>query len=121
MIRRPPRSTLFPYTTLFRSLGGAHGAGGDVDAPAVQALHGDLEAFALAAQQVLSGNAHVVEAADARGLAVPAHFFFLLAVAGAGPFGRHGIRCCSPGARAGVARPGHPHRPARAAPAAAEG
>src|SRR2546422_7010374 len=26
MIRRPPRSTLFPYTTLFRSLGGAGGA-----------------------------------------------------------------------------------------------
>src|SRR2546422_1608725 len=24
MIRRPPRSTLFPYTTLFRSLGWAH-------------------------------------------------------------------------------------------------
>src|SRR5690348_17577895 len=23
MIRRPPRSTLFPYTTLFRSIGGA--------------------------------------------------------------------------------------------------
>src|SRR3712207_7365892 len=27
MIRRPPRSTLFPYTTLFRSLGLASGAG----------------------------------------------------------------------------------------------
>src|SRR3712207_7293461 len=28
MIRRPPRSTLFPYTTLFRSLGrGARGGG----------------------------------------------------------------------------------------------
>src|SRR3712207_7738290 len=27
MIRRPPRSTLFPYTTLFRS-GGPDGAGG---------------------------------------------------------------------------------------------
>src|SRR3712207_6928289 len=27
MIRRPPRSTLFPYTTLFRS---GRGAGGDV-------------------------------------------------------------------------------------------
>src|SRR5256885_11516383 len=27
MIRRPPRSTLFPYTTLFRSEGGASGAG----------------------------------------------------------------------------------------------
>src|SRR2546426_8513762 len=25
MIRRPPRSTLFPYTTLFRSAEGAHG------------------------------------------------------------------------------------------------
>src|SRR3989442_8801008 len=24
MIRRPPRSTLFPYTTLFRSLAGLH-------------------------------------------------------------------------------------------------
>src|SRR2546426_2075968 len=24
MIRRPPRSTLFPYTTLFRSTAGAH-------------------------------------------------------------------------------------------------
>src|SRR5256885_8489358 len=26
MIRRPPRSTLFPYTTLFRSVGGTWGA-----------------------------------------------------------------------------------------------
>src|SRR2546429_9063693 len=26
MIRRPPRSTLFPYTTLFRSLDGHHAA-----------------------------------------------------------------------------------------------
>src|SRR2546430_7288533 len=26
MIRRPPRSTLFPYTTLFRSDPGSHGA-----------------------------------------------------------------------------------------------
>src|SRR5256885_11398599 len=30
MIRRPPRSTLFPYTTLFRS-GGAAAKGGDVN------------------------------------------------------------------------------------------
>src|SRR3712207_7807170 len=27
MIRRPPRSTLFPYTTLFRSPVGSHGIG----------------------------------------------------------------------------------------------
>src|SRR3712207_7695886 len=32
MIRRPPRSTLFPYTTLFRSAGGrVHGALADDD------------------------------------------------------------------------------------------
>src|SRR5256885_16987695 len=43
MIRRPPRSTLFPYTTLFRSQGavtvveqsGEVRIGFDVDAPAV--------------------------------------------------------------------------------------
>src|SRR5260221_14789254 len=28
MIRRPPRSTLFPYTTLFRSVSGAYQGGG---------------------------------------------------------------------------------------------
>src|SRR3712207_8105092 len=28
MIRRPPRSTLFPYTTLFRSVGLGHQRGG---------------------------------------------------------------------------------------------
>src|SRR5258708_30116250 len=42
MIRRPPRSTLFPYTTLFRSLlaarsGGAHRHGNHGDAR----RHGD--------------------------------------------------------------------------------
>src|SRR2546422_8508352 len=31
MIRRPPRSTLFPYTTLFRSLPGDAFGGGDDD------------------------------------------------------------------------------------------
>src|SRR5438093_6087131 len=32
MIRRPPRSTLFPYTTLFRSVrAGARGVGGQRD------------------------------------------------------------------------------------------
>src|SRR3712207_7093593 len=33
MIRRPPRSTLFPYTTLFRS-GGSGGSGGGAGAGA---------------------------------------------------------------------------------------
>src|SRR2546426_6745501 len=31
MIRRPPRSTLFPYTTLFRSLTTIYSFGGDTD------------------------------------------------------------------------------------------
>src|SRR3712207_6989730 len=35
MIRRPPRSTLFPYTTLFRSVvGQQHRVGSGVDHPA---------------------------------------------------------------------------------------
>src|SRR5256885_12868608 len=38
MIRRPPRSTLFPYTTLFRSLRLA-GDGHDAQAHAAAALH----------------------------------------------------------------------------------
>src|SRR5256885_8616141 len=33
MIRRPPRSTLFPYTTLFRSDGLHGGHGGDAEFP----------------------------------------------------------------------------------------
>src|SRR3712207_8359349 len=33
MIRRPPRSTLFPYTTLFRSLGGDGGVVGRLQLP----------------------------------------------------------------------------------------
>src|SRR3712207_8820564 len=32
MIRRPPRSTLFPYTTLFRSEAGRRGVRGEVSA-----------------------------------------------------------------------------------------
>src|SRR2546426_9018487 len=35
MIRRPPRSTLFPYTTLFRSRSGAAGAVAQGDPPAL--------------------------------------------------------------------------------------
>src|SRR2546427_10889567 len=33
MIRRPPRSTLFPYTTLFRSIGMAALVGGTMQMP----------------------------------------------------------------------------------------
>src|SRR5260221_1605087 len=36
MIRRPPRSTLFPYTTLFRSAGQAHAHRGARGCPAAR-------------------------------------------------------------------------------------
>src|SRR5690242_21625067 len=44
MLRRPPRSTLFPYTTLFRSRAAAHaagcaGAGGGSDRRAARLYH----------------------------------------------------------------------------------
>src|SRR3712207_8556163 len=53
MIRRPPRSTLFPYTTLFRSLGRhgrAHDPGGVPDDEGHllrRAVHGPNEQVAL--------------------------------------------------------------------------
>src|SRR2546422_3982663 len=43
MIRRPPRSTLFPYTTLFRSLVGPSGAGKSTLADLVLRLYDPLK------------------------------------------------------------------------------
>src|SRR5260370_27787499 len=40
MIRRPPRSTLFPYTTLFRSRFGAEGI--HIDGPGTNSIQGDF-------------------------------------------------------------------------------
>src|SRR2546425_9667792 len=46
MIRRPPRSTLFPYTTLFRSQQVRHGGLGDVVARGTEAAGGEYGAGA---------------------------------------------------------------------------
>src|SRR3989441_12150680 len=50
MIRRPPRSTLFPYTTLFRSDPGVEGGEGEEglvpeagEDPPLRDLHGDFD------------------------------------------------------------------------------
>src|SRR5256885_6790786 len=42
MIRRPPRSTLFPYTTLFRSLLVGHPADGALELEAAEPAQGDV-------------------------------------------------------------------------------
>src|SRR3712207_7027422 len=45
MIRRPPRSTLFPYTTLFRSLVMEYAEGKPIDAEHPGALHHVTDCF----------------------------------------------------------------------------
>src|SRR3712207_8444277 len=58
MIRRPPRSTLFPYTTLFRSRGAAGGGGAGLRDPAAEGDGG--------ARAVHRPGAERASAADAR-------------------------------------------------------
>src|SRR5258708_39514096 len=62
MIRRPPRSTLFPYTTLFRSV--ASGLLSDKDA---LAGFGSEPAIVVAAIFVMSGALHHTGLSDAVG------------------------------------------------------
>src|SRR3712207_7987722 len=52
MIRRPPRSTLFPYTTLFRSLKNTHFENpAGLDSPGNYSSARDLATIALAAME----------------------------------------------------------------------
>src|SRR2546426_11009301 len=55
MIRRPPRSTLFPYTTLFRSRGDRHAVGAQGLDPADDETGAGAER--LAHEGVLAGSA----------------------------------------------------------------
>ena len=70
-------------------LGSADRAGGDVDAPAIERLHGELEPFPLLPQPVTGGDAHGAEVHLPGGLAVPAHLLLRLAVTHAGGLGRY--------------------------------
>src|SRR5687767_15290799 len=60
MIRRPPRSTLFPYTTLFRSPVGARtapsGGGSQDDHPKLRRAALDLDLPVVCADVVLPGR-----------------------------------------------------------------
>src|SRR2546427_6452615 len=62
MIRRPPRSTLFPYTTLFRSQPAAHGLGRTLSLARSGHLVRDHAGAGLRAPELLHG------AQDLRGL-----------------------------------------------------
>src|SRR3712207_8522366 len=70
MIRRPPRSTLFPYTTLFRSDLAEHHAGtsfhyaGISLGGAVGAVAAALRPDALASLTMICSSAHFGDAAD---------------------------------------------------------
>src|SRR3712207_7374554 len=57
MIRRPPRSTLFPYTTLFRSVLGREALGAAANEV------GDLSSFARGVVEALDAAGKVLEAA----------------------------------------------------------
>src|SRR2546429_6758276 len=63
MIRRPPRSTLFPYTTLFRSGFGSHPGGRKAkpDAVGMQVVHGD---FLLGSREMRAASRQAVEKTD---------------------------------------------------------
>src|SRR2546430_6195836 len=83
MIRRPPRSTLFPYTTLFRSAGAARPARfvervGDVgesprQRPAPVALRAAVGAFGPFLADVVAGGLAGAIRRGAAGRAVLAH------------------------------------------------
>src|SRR3712207_8837555 len=57
MIRRPPRSTLFPYTTLFRSVNSlAQGEGADVKAQLQSLLKQGAQKIVLDLRSVAGGS-----------------------------------------------------------------
>src|SRR3712207_8861863 len=61
MIRRPPRSTLFPYTTLFRSEGAGHARQGDAQAACPRHSGGLVAALALLAHGRLARDERGVD------------------------------------------------------------
>src|SRR3712207_7914539 len=62
MIRRPPRSTLFPYTTLFRSvLGDLASPGDDANELGVGLVYDGLEYLAFLGREIAEGAADILE------------------------------------------------------------
>src|SRR5258707_2814207 len=68
MIRRPPRSTLFPYTTLFRSVRNRDVVGGARIAKRIRTLRTDCVIFRRVHRAV--GDTHIAAAVDIDPIAV---------------------------------------------------
>src|SRR5258705_4829683 len=74
MIRRPPRSTLFPYTTLFRSYGAlttpsvATAFRNSIEVSLVTAIVGGIFGFLLAVAVILRSEEHTSELQSLRHL-----------------------------------------------------
>src|SRR5256886_15273832 len=81
MIRRPPRSTLFPYTTLFRSYFVALGVINDA-ALVWSAVNRALEVRDIGARPVLDALADHVRALDGRVLLLLDNFEHVIDAAG---------------------------------------
>src|SRR2546425_13346146 len=116
MIRRPPRSTLFPYTTLFRSLETAEWP------VLLGALLGPLAANVVEERQRRAGEAALerwVEDPRLGGRAAWALAFAAYARGGTAAGGRWANRVDRPAARASGG--GRPARPPQAAPLPAAG
>src|SRR2546422_6685136 len=64
MIRRPPRSTLFPYTTLFRSRTSLSGSRGAADAPTSKVRHVPRPTAGIVSPPCGTGRRRIVAAAS---------------------------------------------------------
>src|SRR5438309_6891518 len=61
MIRRPPRSTLFPYTTLFRSKGDGFRERGMMDAPTERRIRAEFAAAGVSDELTERSEGHTSE------------------------------------------------------------
>src|SRR2546430_17276363 len=85
MIRRPPRSTLFPYTTLFRSIVGAYIVMGGMAAAAVNEGLQSILIIVFSLLLIPTGL-HAIGGWHALGEKIPARMFDLFGSAGSGQF-----------------------------------
>src|SRR6266702_8817336 len=94
MIRRPPRSTLFPYTTLFRSPSGGAGCAGPTRPDDAQGNRGQPDALGLGGLEAPTMGRWIAGAGHPRpaGKAAEERVAELLATTATPPAGMRGPR-----------------------------